>query len=85
MLLTHRIRAPPRPPPHHAVHAADEVLNEYMRVRCLPKPLRERLRQSLRHSYPNKRIFPDRALLAEFAYPPRGQTRPSLRRWRHNI
>ena len=26
-----------------------EVLNEYMRVRCLPKALRERLRESYEH------------------------------------
>ena len=52
-----------------------EVLNEYMRVRSLPKALRERLRTSFEHQYPNKRIFSERAVLGEFGYPLRNEIR----------
>ena len=52
-----------------------ELLNEYMRVRCLPKPLRERLRRTYAHLYPNKRIFSERAVLGELGYPMRNEIR----------
>lgn len=42
-----------------------EVLNEFMRVRTLPRSLRDRLRKTLEMSYPNKRLFTSSALESE--------------------
>ncbi|KAL1493497.1 hypothetical protein AB1Y20_017202 [Prymnesium parvum] len=61
--------------PSRMYHNGLEVLNEYMRVRCLPKALRERLRRSFENQYPNKRIFSERSVLSEFAYPLRNEIR----------
>ena len=52
-----------------------EVLNEFMRVRCLPTELRTRLRAYFQSMYPNRRIFSERQMVAEFSYSLRGEIR----------
>ena len=34
-----------------------ELLNEFMRVRCLPQPLRMKVREHFARAYPRKRFF----------------------------
>jgi len=50
---------------------AVETLNEFMRVHCLPKPLRTQLRVHLKSRYPNQRMFSRAEVMGELPLPVR--------------